>query len=71
MQHKPTVQQLVTFAILMENGAGIVNKSPDYILEKFNTALFCGDNQLLRGMLDMTNAVKFNQWLNRWMTHTK
>ena len=67
MQRKPTIQQLVAFSVLMENGRGIVGKSPDYIAEKFDTAMLCGDNELLRGMLDVTNLVKFNEWLVVWM----
>lgn len=68
MRDKPTLQQLVAFSILMENGQGIVGKSPDYITEKFDIACICGDNNELRGMLDIINQAKFNAWLGTWIS---
>lgn len=61
------VEQLVRFAILMENGQGIVDKSPDYILEKFEVSQTLSDIELLKGGLDMANRAKFERWLNKWM----
>jgi len=62
------VEQLVVFAILMENGQGIVSKSPDYILEKFRTCQAITDIELLKGILDFGNRPKLKRWLETWMT---
>jgi hypothetical protein len=60
------VEGLVMFAILMENGGGILDKSPHYILEKFQTCLTVRDVEMLRGILDTANRHKFDLWLQRW-----
>lgn len=53
----------VVFAILMENNDGILGKSPDYILEKLNSAQFLDEPESL---LDFPNMTKFTEWQNKW-----
>lgn len=57
------LKQLVVFAILMENGEGVVDKSPDYIEEKHVVALMTNEPETL---LDPSNRAKFERWLERW-----
>lgn len=63
---KVDVKLLVAFAILMENGEGIVGKAPDYILEKYETAILSSEDYFLQGTLDAMNKAKYNRWLARW-----
>ena len=63
MKKASFVERLVAFAVLMENGDGIVDKSPEYILEKYHQATRVPDPEQL---LDPHNLVKFVKWMNRW-----
>ena len=58
------IRSLVVFAILMETGGGIVCKSPDYILEKANSALLMGDQAYT--LLDSQNYAKYRTWCATW-----
>ena len=60
------LEQLVVFAILMENGQGIVGKSPDYILEKWSFVNSTTEEQFLTGILDMANHAKYEVWKDTW-----
>lgn len=60
------VEQLVVFAILMENNEGIVGKSPDYILKKFKTCELLKHIDWLKQELDPGNQVKLEKWVERW-----
>lgn len=58
--------QLAAFVILMESGEGIIDKSPDYIMEKWR---FCsGEPNLsyLMGIMDQVNQAKFSEWIITW-----
>jgi len=57
------IEGLVVFAILMENGDGIVDKSPEYIMEKYQMSLILEDPKKL---LDPGNLRKFEAWLKKW-----
>ncbi len=61
-----TIEQLAAFCVLMENGKGILSKSPDYIREKFCSCLSSSERWILRGSMDMGNQNKFNEWLISW-----
>ena len=61
-----TLEQLVTFAILMESGGGILNKSPDYILEKFEACSQFNSVPFLRTLLDKASQAKFDTWMRKW-----
>jgi len=56
-------ERMVVFAILMENNQGIVGKSPDYIEEKYNAAIYAPYPERL---LDLVNRRKFQRWQERW-----
>lgn len=57
---------IVAFAILMENDKGILNKSPDYIMEKFQR--YCqGQGIQYDWGLDLDNQSKLIKWIKRWM----
>lgn len=57
------LRQAIVFAILMENGDGIVGKSPGYIEEKEETVVMC---QYPERLLDSANMKKFKKWQERW-----
>jgi len=57
------VERLVIFSILMETHNGIIEKSPEYILEKYTSALSLNDPKAL---LDIANREKFQLWLETW-----
>lgn len=57
------IKRLVVFAILMENDEGIVEKSPDYIDEKYQLAMSLSNPEQL---LDWNNIEKFKKWLKTW-----
>ena len=58
---------LLVFSILMQNHSGeILDKSPDYILEKFNDCMqFSNDNS--EYLLDNVNLSIFKQYLEKWL----
>ena len=60
------VEQLVAFAILMGANDGIMGKSPDYILEKFEACTQFSSEPFLRALLDRQNVAKFDTWMRRW-----
>lgn len=57
------VERLVIFSIIMENDEGIVSKSPDYILEKFDSASYA---LFPASLLDEKNKEKLEEWRRRW-----
>lgn len=61
-----TLEQLVTFAILMESHDGILYKSPRYIAEKWKLCSLTTALPYLEGLLDSTNKAKLAAWLHRW-----
>lgn len=63
MSEDISLENLVAFAILMENNYGIVTKSPEYILEKYRA---CTKINNPKAMLSDENKVKFDEWVKRW-----
>jgi len=61
-----SVKQLVAFSILMQNGKGILVKSPDYITEKFNLASMTPDEYLPQ-LLDQMNKSLYQRYLKEWL----
>lgn len=57
------LKQAVVFAILMENGDGILGKAPSYVWEKLMSAGTMEDPEHL---LDFGNTAKLEQWVVRW-----
>lgn len=58
--------RLVVFAILMENGAGISEKAPKYIMEKWGSVESRDSIDSLIGLLDHWNHYKYVNWLATW-----
>ena len=55
----------VAFAILMQNGEGVEDKSPDYIMEKFRC--YCeGDADEWMWGLGSINRAKLSVWAKQW-----
>lgn len=61
-----SVEQIVTFAVLMENNQGIIGKAPSYIKEKFSECMQTTNPWLLKAILDSENRAKFEAWRQRW-----
>jgi len=57
---QPTLKELVTFCILMENHEGIIGKAPSYIFEKWQS------KSSGKGLLDSRNQSKYDEYMNRW-----
>jgi len=58
------IKQAVVFSILMENGEGILDKAPDYIMEKVQAVTLAPEPTF---QLDRANYAKYLQWLKRWV----
>jgi len=63
---KVTMEQLVAFAILMENDEGIMGKAPSYIREKFHSCMSFNNPTSLEGLLDRKSLYKLQQWRQLW-----
>jgi hypothetical protein len=64
-ESKNQLLNIVAFAILMENGEGVKDKSPGYILEKFNKYCLNEKDAYLWG-LDAPNRLKLAKWAEEW-----
>ena len=54
---------LICFLILMENGEGIIDKSPSYITEK---SYLLNAGTVAFGALDLHNKRKVRRWCDIW-----
>ena len=60
------LQNLIAFCALMEADGGIIDKSPDYVAEKFMRYVgSMREDEWLWG-LDMSNQELVNQWFLKW-----
>lgn len=57
------MKRLVVFSILMENNGGIINKSPNCILENFHSCMIRGKPETL---LDSQNLMKLMEYGLKW-----
>lgn len=57
------IRQAVVFAILMENNDGILDKHPNYLLEKIKA---CNGKVVPEGMLDSKNMRKFRAYAEKY-----
>ena len=64
--NKVTIDQIVTFAILMENDEGIMGKAPSYIRKKFNSCTCTANPNYLEAILNCSNKAKLQAWRHRW-----
>jgi len=60
------LKQAVVFAILMQNGAGIISKSPFYIMEKLRSCEATSERKYLRCLLSVENFAKLEDWERKW-----
>lgn len=58
--------RLLSFSIIMEQGAGIADKSPDDIWTTFNRVYSCTSVPELRSLLPADLAHKLDNWLQVW-----
>jgi len=49
-EEKNKIFNMVAFFLIMENGEGIIDKSPDYILEKWNRYVGREDDSFMWGL---------------------
>ncbi len=59
------VEQLVTFAILMEEHEGVVSKAPDYVLKKYDAVMSCQSDHQLVSLPDSGPNKKYRKWLDK------
>jgi len=59
-----TLRQAVVFCVLMEGNGGILNKSPDYIMEKLRA---CEGWDKPEPLLDSINNHKFLMYAHKWL----
>lgn len=60
---------LIAFCVLMQNKDGILGKSPDYVLEKYDRFLDKGFTDLENYWgLDAENIAKVEVWYKKWLT---
>lgn len=57
------LKQAIAFCVLMENNGGIMNKSPNYVLEKLAWIEY---NNEPEGIMDAVNQSKFLAWFKKW-----
>ena len=62
-----SIKQAVVFCILMENGNGIVDKAPSYILEKLKFCESPSNEAFLNSVLDSKNESKLKIYEERWL----
>jgi len=64
---KIPIKNIIAFCILMESDGGILNKSPDYVKEKFER--YCLSEREDEGMwgLDVANYFKLKDWEKQWL----
>ena len=60
------LKQAVVFAILMEDGKGIIDKGPGQIMEKIRSCEAAGERKYLRCLLDTNNFAKLKDWERKW-----
>lgn len=51
----------------MENNNGILDKSPDYVLEKFKRYIENSEEDKYKWGLDNNNRLKVTNYINKWM----
>lgn len=63
-------RNLIAFCVLMESGEGIRDKSPDYVMEKFERYVGKESSEWQWG-LDFLNQNKLAQYLKDWDKNIK
>ena len=65
------LKNIVAFCILMEYRDGILFKSPEYIVEKFERYCETKNEDQTGWGLDHTNRTKLSDWIDRWLERKK
>lgn len=66
MKTEEYIKNIVAFCALMQNGEGIIGKSPAYIEEKFTR--FCqSEVPEYKWGLDSERQKLLNDWIERWL----
>lgn len=67
-EQQEAFKRILAFCILMENGKGIIDKSPDYIMEKFQRYISSPSvsNEYEWG-LDSNNREKLINYIATWV----
>jgi hypothetical protein len=61
------IKSIVAFCVLMESHGGIMDKSPDYVLEKFQRYCMNSNPEEYNWGLDSDNTRKLQEWIDLWM----
>jgi len=67
MIDKNKFKNIIAFCVLMENNNGILDKSPDYVLEKFKRYIENSEEDKYKWGLDNNNRLKVTNYINKWM----
>lgn len=62
---KEKLLNIIAFCALMENNDGIIGKSPDYIIEKFNRYCLSEEGEYAWG-LDAIRQKIVQDWKEKW-----
>ena len=57
---------ILAFCILMESGRGILDKSPNYLMEKYIRYVMDKNPEAWRWGLDVFNVQKFKNYIKKW-----
>jgi len=60
------LKNLIAFTILMENGNGILDKSPGYVVEKFIRYATSENEEEYKWGLDVFNRRKLKAYCKKW-----
>ena len=58
---------IAAFLALMQNGEGLIDKSPDYIMEKFARYALSPDPHAIDVGLDSTRRALVADWATKWL----
>ena len=60
------LKNIVAFCALMQNGGGVIDKSPDYIQEKFERYCLSEEDETEWG-LDSIRTDIVKRWIAKWI----
>lgn len=61
-----SMHNIVAFCALMQNEGGILEKSPDYIMEKFDRYCLSRRCDSWKFGLDTQNSARVIEWMVKW-----
>lgn len=64
--NKDEFKNLIAFCILMQNGEGIITKSPDYVLEKYERYLETSEKEAWKWGLHPVSQRLLNEYIGKW-----